>query len=111
MTRTPSPCCRSSRLLDAGARLQLRILSDEEDLSPLTILLPDVDLGAAYEEWDLPQFFLFDEDWELQGQWGPRPAAAEPKLEAWLAAHPEYERLIEEETATGGSRPNSNSHF
>jgi hypothetical protein len=88
-----------SRLFDAGSRLQLRILSDEEDLSPLTILLPDVDLVAAIEEWDLPQFFLFDEEWELQGQWGPRPTAAEPKVEAWLADHPEYERMAEDETA------------
>ena len=50
------------------------------------------------EEWDLPQFLVFDEDWELVAQWGPRPDAAEAKLDAWLRKHPEYEALGEEET-------------
>ena len=85
-----------ARLLDSGPRLDLRILIDEESVAPLAQLLPDVDVTAALEEWDLPQFFCFDDDWELQGPWGPRPAAVEERLEAWLASHPEL--IAEEET-------------
>lgn len=87
-----------ARLVNGSHRLQLRILRDDEDLTPLSILVPELDLNTLLDEWDLPQFLFFDEDWELQGQWGPRPAAAESQLEAWLADHPDYARLAEEET-------------
>lgn len=93
-----------ARLVDAGPRLQLRVLSDEGDLTPLSVLAPDLDLATLLDEWDLPQFLLFDEEWELQAQWGPRPSAAEPQVEAWLAAHPEYESLAEDETPQGQER-------
>jgi hypothetical protein len=87
-----------ARLAAAGSHLALRILCDDEDLAPLATLAPELDLTTLLEEWDLPQFLCFDEDWFLQAQWGPRPARAEAQVEAWLAAHPEYEQLAEDET-------------
>jgi hypothetical protein len=93
-----------ARLVDAGPRLQLRILCDEDDLSPLATLAPELDLGTLLDEWDLPQFLCFDEDWYQQAQWGPRPSRAEAQVETWLEAHPEYEALAEDETTVGHDR-------
>ena len=92
-----------TRLLAVSRRVQLRILADD-DVRPLATLLPDVDVTAALEEWDLPQFFIFDEDWELQAQWGPRPAQAERNLLEWLSRYPEYETLAEDENAVAQAR-------
>jgi hypothetical protein len=93
-----------ARLVDAGPRLQLRIFCDEEDLSPLTTLAPELDIATLLDEWDLPQFLCFDEDWYQQAQWGPRPSRAEAQVETWLEAHPEYEELAEDETPEGHER-------
>ena len=93
-----------ARLADAGPRLQLRILCDEDDLSPLATLAPDLDLATLIDEWDLPQFLCFDEDWYQQAQWGPRPGSAEVHVEKWLGAHPEYEALAEDDTPEGRDR-------
>jgi hypothetical protein len=93
-----------ARLADAGTRLRLRILCDDDDLAPLTTLAPDLDLATLLDEWDLPQFLCFDEDWYQQAQWGPRPNRAEAQVEKWLAAHPEYEALAEDETTEGHDR-------
>ena len=90
-----------ARLVEAGPRLSLRILSDDDDLAPLGTLAPELDLATLLEEWDLPQFLCFDEDWYLQAQWGPRPNAAEAQVERWLAGHPEYETLAEDESPAG----------
>lgn len=93
-----------ARLADAGPRLQLRILCDEDDLSPLATLAPDLDLATLIDEWDLPQFLCFDEDWYQQAQWGPRPGSADVQVEKWLEANPEYEALAEDDTAEGRDR-------
>ncbi len=93
-----------ARLADAGPRLQLRILCDEDDLSPLATLAPDLDLATLIDEWDLPQFLCFDEDWYQQAQWGPRPGSADVQVEKWLEAHPEYEALAEDDTPEGRDR-------
>jgi hypothetical protein len=90
-----------ARLIAAGPRLMLRILSDDDDLVPLFVLAPDLDPTTLLNEWDLPQFLCFDEDWFLQAQWGPRPNAAEVEVEAWLASHPEYETLADDESPEG----------
>lgn len=90
-----------ARLAAAGPRIVLRILGDEDDLAPLAVLAPELDAANMLNEWDLPQFLCFDEDWFLQAQWGPRPNAAESQVEAWLASHPEYEVLADDETALG----------
>jgi hypothetical protein len=93
-----------ARLADAGTRLRLRILCDDDDLAPLATLAPDLDIATLLDEWDLPQFLCFDEDWYQQAQWGPRPGRAEAQVEKWLAAHPEYETLAEDETTEGHDR-------
>ena len=90
-----------ARLIDGAPCIQLRVLADEDDLTALAILLPDLDVTLVLEEWDLPQFIIFDEDWEMQSQWGPRPAATERNLEAWLARYPDYEMLAEDESESG----------
>jgi hypothetical protein len=92
------------RLVAGGSRLNLRIFCDDDDLSPLAILAPELDVVAQFEEWDLPQFLCFDEDWYLQAQWGPRPQHAEAQVETWLAAHPQYASLAEDESAEGHDR-------
>ena len=93
-----------ARLIDTSSHVQLRVLAEDEDLTPLAMLATDLDVNAGLEEWDLPQFFVFDEEWELQGQWGPRPAAAERNLETWLARYPGYEALAEDESDAGLQR-------
>jgi hypothetical protein len=93
-----------ARLIEASPRVQLCILSEESDLAPLTALLPDIDVLSAIEEWVLPQFLIFDDEWELQAQWGPRPAATERNLAEWLNRYPEYEMLADDETIAAQER-------
>lgn len=86
------------RLAELSPRIDLRILSDEADLSALNALLEDeTDLEEDLAEIDLPRLFIFDEEWNQQAQWGPRPEAAEDRLDEWLAAHPDYEQLLAED--------------
>ena len=88
------------RLAQAGPRLSLRILREEDDLGLLNELVDeDLDLEADLDEVDLPFFFFFDEEWTEQGRWGPRPQAAEERLDQWLAANPRYEALLADEEA------------
>lgn len=93
-----------ARVVNACSRLDLRILTEEGDLTPLQILAPELDVRRILDEWDLPQFLIFDEEWELQAQWGPRPGAAEEPLEAWLARHPEFEASADDESPSGQAR-------
>ena len=93
-----------ARLLDAALRIQLRVLSEASDLKPLTILLPETDVVSALDEWVLPQFFVFDDEWELQAQWGPRPAKVEGNLAAWLSRYPDYETLADDESVAAQER-------
>lgn len=90
-----------ARMVDASPRMQLHILSESDDLTPLEALLPGVDAFSAVEEWVLPQFLVFDDEWELQAQWGPRPEQAEGNLSAWLSRYPEYEKLADDESPAG----------
>jgi hypothetical protein len=91
-----------ARLVESSMRFDMRIVEDEDEetLRPLALFLPDLDMAAALDEWDLPQIFVFDEDWELQAQWGPRPTAADAMVDAWLAANPEYETLAGDDSPT-----------
>lgn len=93
-----------ARLIDASPRVQMGILSEESDLAPLAALLPDIDALSTVEEWVLPQFLIFDEEWELQAQWGPRPAAVERNLVEWLDRYPEYETLADDESPASQAR-------
>ena len=82
-------------IVGSSARLSMRLLRDEDDLTLLDGLLEDEDLLNELDDLDLPQAFFFDEEWQLVGQWGPRPAEAEAYLDGWLEENPEYERLSE----------------
>jgi len=76
------------RIAGAGPRFDLRILRENDNLGPLDDLLEEIDLDGSLGEIDLPLLLIFDEEWQLQAQWGPRPQAANGYLETWLAANP-----------------------
>jgi len=82
-------------IVNSSARLSMRLLSDEDDLTLLDALLESVDLLNDLDDLDLPQAFFFDEEWQLVGQWGPRPNDTEAYLDGWLEENPEYEELAE----------------
>jgi hypothetical protein len=87
-----------ARLAAASPRLSLRIVRDDDDLSLLNRLVDDMDLEADLADLDLPLLFIFDDEWNQQALWGPRPQAAEDRLDQWLADHPEYEDLLADDT-------------
>lgn len=73
-------------------RAELRIL-DPNQIGLLEQLVggeSELDLQSL----ELPALLIFDDEWVLQANWGPRPASAEPLLDEWLARHPEYEQLV-----------------
>ncbi len=86
-----------ARIDAAAPRLDLHIITDEDDLTLLDAMVEALDLSDL-DELDLPLVIFFDEEWADQGSWGPRPAAAEPLLEAWLEEHPDYETLATDES-------------
>lgn len=81
----------------ASPRFELRVICDEDDLTRLDLLVDDIDLENELDDLDLPLLVVLDEEWTYQDSWGPRPAAADPYLDRWLEAHPEYEQLADEE--------------
>ncbi len=86
------------RIADACPRLELRIVPDTTDLTALNELVDDeLDLEEDMGDIDLPLLLFFDEEWNQQARWGPRPAAAEKRLDDWLTIHPEYEALLDDE--------------
>lgn len=86
------------RLAEASPRLALYIFRDEDDLAPLDALSDELELGEDPDEIDVPLLLVFDEEGELQEQWGPRPEAAETPLEQWLQGHPDYDALADSES-------------
>lgn len=87
-----------ARIADACSRMDMRILTTTMDLTAINDLADDdLDLEEYLDDIDLPLVIFFDEEWNQQARWGPRPAAAEKRLEEWLAAHPVYARLLEDE--------------
>ena len=84
------------RMAEACPRLELRIVSTAMDLTALNeIVEEDMDLEEDLDDLDLPLVLFFDEEWNQQARWGPRPAAGEKRLADWLAAHPEYEEILD----------------
>lgn len=80
------------RIADCSPRIDLRILTQDIDFNALDGLLEN-----EIAERDMPLLFILDEDWQRVAQWGPRPQAAEEHLDAWLAAHPQYQELPHDE--------------
>lgn len=83
------------RIAQAGTRLSLHILTTDDDLTLLDPLLDEADLLDEDADLDFPILFFFDEEWEQQAQWGPRPQVADGYFEQWMAQHPEYETLMD----------------
>ncbi|MEZ4608865.1 MAG: hypothetical protein R2838_01170 [Caldilineaceae bacterium] len=51
-------------------------MRDDGELALLDTLLDDINLSEDLDELDLPQLFVFDEEWQfLQEQWG-KPAGS-----------------------------------
>lgn len=85
-----------ARVADCCPRMELRFFSADGDLSALNeVVDDDLDLEEDLDDLDLPLLLFFDEEWNQVGQWGPRPAAAEDRLDAWLASHPNYVALMD----------------
>lgn len=84
-------------IADTSPRMEMRVLCDESELTRLDLLVDDLDLSGNLDDLDLPLLVVLDEEWAYQERWGPRPAAAEPYLDRWLEAHPEYEQLADED--------------
>lgn len=88
---TPAVLPLWMRIAAACPRAELRVVGDDDSAALERLLGSDtVDLDAT----ELPVLFVFDEEWQLQAQWGPRPQAAEPSIDEWLAHHPQYETLV-----------------
>ncbi|MEX1019555.1 MAG: hypothetical protein WDZ49_07850 [Litorilinea sp.] len=96
-----------ARLAASSVRLDLRVVRDTEGFDELAAWLEECGTPDVLNDADLPLLFMFDEDWQLQEQWGPFPQAMEPYLEEWLERHPEYETLAEDETFDPQSTPNA----
>ena len=48
---------------------------------------------------DLPLLLIFDDEWRYVDQWGPHPEAIDPYLDEWLAAHPDFEALADDDSS------------
>lgn len=84
------------RFAECCPRLEVRYCSADGDLSALNELADDdLDLEEELEDMDLPLLIFFDDEWNQAGRWGPRPAAAEDRLDAWLNSHPRYDELLD----------------
>jgi len=84
-------------IVDACPRFTLYLMRDEDDLTALNAAVDEIDLDDDLSELDVPLLLIFDEAGEYQAHWGPRPAAADAQLDAWLEQHPEYESLSDDE--------------
>lgn len=76
-------------------RITLTVVRDTDDLQPLARLVEEPDLSGDLADVDLPLLLIFDEEWNLQAQWGPHPQEAERHLDQWFEQHPHYETLAE----------------
>ena len=86
-----------ARIDAAAPRLDLHIITDEDDLALLDAMAETLDLSDV-DELDLPLAIFFDEEWTDQASWGPWPVVAETLLDAWLEDHPDYEPLAADES-------------
>ena len=59
------------RLATACPRADLRVLNDD-NLAPLQRLIGD-EAALDLETLELPALLIFDDEWQLQAHWGPRP--------------------------------------
>lgn len=84
-----------ARLVETSSRLSLRILTTDDDLTALAGLVEEVDLLDEDADLDFPLLLVFDEEWEVSTQWGPRPQLADTYLDRWMEAHDDYAALMD----------------
>lgn len=84
-----------ARICALCLQADLRVVTEDAAATTLSRLLNHGETEIELDNTELPQLFFFDEEWQFQTQWGPRPQAMESLLDEWLAAHPEYEQLFE----------------
>ncbi|MBP7960561.1 MAG: thioredoxin family protein [Caldilineaceae bacterium] len=84
-----------ARLAEAGTRLSLRILTTDDDLTSLAGLVEEVDLLDEEADLDFPLLLVFDEEWDVSAQWGPRPQVADGFLDRWMETHADYVALMD----------------
>lgn len=81
------------RMAESCPRAELRF-AGEFEFPHAERLLGD-DPSLQIDALELPHLILFDEEWRPVAHWGPRPSAADPLLDEWLAQHPDFELLFE----------------
>jgi len=84
-----------ARLVETSSRLSLRILTTDDDLTALAELVEDVDLLDEEADLAFPLLLVFDEEWEVSTQWGPRPQVADTYLDRWMETHTDYVALMD----------------
>lgn len=99
-----------ARIADACSRADLRVLADDGDTA-LGKVINDPDALAEIDGVELPQLLIFDDEWQLQARWGPRPPAADVYLDEWLAGHPEYETLADGAASLTAPTPEAQQAF
>jgi hypothetical protein len=90
-------------LAERSPRIDVRIAHADEWECDLAALLDDPAQRPNLAEADLPLLLILDEDWHCAGQWGPHPAAIDPYLDGWLAAHPTFDALAEDDSPAGSA--------
>jgi len=90
-----------SQMANSCPRAELRFVTDEE--IPLLERILNGDSPLDLDALEMPLLLLLDEEFQVQAQWGPRPQAAERYIEEWLAQHPDFERLAEDESPEGSA--------
>jgi hypothetical protein len=104
MPETPVILPLLARMAEIGPRIDLRILSEETDFAALQAVVDDSAVFDSLMDAELPLLLVFDEEWQLQEQWGPHPQAMETYLEEWLERHPEYEALADDDSLQGSQQ-------
>lgn len=90
-----------ARAAEQAPRITLRVVREEDAAAVLGVLIDDAPTLTALLEADLPLLVYFDEEWHFQEAWGPHPQAIEPYLDQWVADHPDFESLAEDESPAG----------
>ena len=90
-----------ARIAAMNPRIDLRVLQEEDGIELPGALADDEDLLENLPDMDLPLVVLFDRDRQYLGHWGPHPQELDPYLDEWLSRHPEFETLVDDESAEG----------
>ncbi len=90
-----------ARVAAMNPLIDLRVLQEDEGIELLGKIVDDEDFLDSLPEMDLPLVVLFDRDRQYLTHWGPHPQALDPYLDDWLNRHPDFEALVDDESAEG----------